>query len=74
MEAYGYTWRKIGKNLHKRKIYGIHKSNGKKSQIYDSISNAERTINGKRGGGIGRVYYVLVKNLERIIGIMPIKS
>jgi len=51
-EAYGYTWRKIGKNLHKRKIYGVHKSNGKKTQIYDSISNAERTINGKRGGGI----------------------
>lgn len=51
-EAYGYTWRKIGDNLHKRKIYGIHKKTGEMSPIYESISSAERTINGKRGGGI----------------------
>lgn len=41
-KAYGYRWRKLGKQTNKIKVYGVHKRTWERTPIYDSIRKASK--------------------------------
>jgi group I intron endonuclease len=41
-KAYGYRWRKLGKQTNKIKVYGVHKRTWESTPIYDSIRKAAK--------------------------------
>jgi len=49
--AYGYTWEKLDNTPVKRKVYGVNKTTGEKTEVFESIKAAAKKWD-KRDGGI----------------------
>lgn len=54
-KAYGYRWRRLGKQTNKVKVYGVHKRTWERTPVYESIRQAAKIhgdTNKSPGGGL----------------------